>query len=1436
MLFLLVNNIHVQTFLAQKIASQFNEQYGTDLKIKTAGLKLNGKVDLGNFLILDHKKDTLIYFRSLDLTPRSLQKIISNDLNFNSIDFDGLKINIVKYKNDLKTNIELFVNKLNNDKKSKNLDKEFNLKINKLYGSKNLLSFVDQNNPKSDLEISKLNMNISDLTFSNRNLKLYVNELNFKNNQGVDLNQFSSNINLNATNKTFDLENLDLNFGSSSLSTVINLDYSKIVEYNLSNIKNFDSLYVNVKILNSNIFLPDLNSINKMIDVSDTSNWSLKSELKGYFADLSIVNAEFSSKNDIIKFNGRLSNFLKINEKSLLNFNFEKIKTSSDRINLIFPKAFGTILPSSAKSLGVFNFKGNLKIKSDEIQSKFNLNLEEGIVDAFLKISDFSNIDNSVYEGSLTGKDLNISKFLNFKSIGKSNFKFDVKGRGFTTQYLDSKVTGRIENLFFKNLILNNIDVFGQIKDQVFDGKLLVDDDNLSLNFNGLVDFTNDLIDFDFNSKIINANLENFGLSGTGRIKGDVQVKLRGNNMKDLIGDLSLKNLGYNINNQNYEFDDLTAQLRKNEDNRIINVSSKDIVSGILIGEYDFLNLKSSLLNNFGIHYSNYQSNAMDQSQNISFSLNFKPKFLKLLNNNLSIDENTFIKGKFESNGSYELNLESSFLKFNDISTENIDLKFTESGGYINILNIKSPIINGNKFKLSSSFNNDLLTVNASYLSNKNELNRVNFSHTINEKKMSEIIFKDLELVINNQNWTIDKNNSQSNPKFIFAWTDKEYEFEKAYFKSGTQFLDINIIERNNNSNYILNFENFGLQNFTKPSNKIFFEGLVNGKIELIKNDGAYEGTSSLKIDDLKANYKSIGKALLKINASKDLKSFVMNFIVNNDLNETLSLKGNFGIEKDFYPLDLNLKMKNFDINPFSKIGDNVITDFRGYFNSDVIISGNSSEPNFDGIINTKNVEFLIPYLNVNYKLSNNPRFKLKKQEFHLINFNLNNTKTQTIGNLNGIITHNKFKNWNLDLKIETDNLLILDTKFKKDALYYGKAFLNGNAEIFGPGESLLINLNGSTNKNTFLSIPINESVNTGKLSYLNFVNEENDSSKKGNKSSLKVNLDIDFNDNANVEVILDPVSQSKLNVLGNGNLNFQINTQASFNIFGNYTVDSGSYFYKSLGIVDREFLLKKGSTIVWNGDPYQAELNINANYDIPGGANPAILIQNTSFNRKIPTNIDVNLSGNLIEMDTPEFKINFPNTSGPIKSELDYYLVDDEKTQKQAISLLYQGTFIDEISLSSVSSQAITNNLFQKASGIIDDIFTNSEDKMNIGINYLKGDKNAASSLLNRDRLGLTLKTELSDKILINGKIGVPVSGVEDNVIIGNVQVDFLLNDQGNFKARIFNKENEYQYFANDIGYTQGMGISYEIEFDSFNELFKKKSKKTDTADSIKN
>ena len=71
-----------------------------------------------------------------------------------------------------------------------------------------------------------------------------------------------------------------------------------------------------------------------------------------------------------------------------------------------------------------------------------------------------------------------------------------------------------------------------------------------------------------------------------------------------------------------------------------------------------------------------------------------------------------------------------------------------------------------------------------------------------------------------------------------------------------------------------------------------------------------------------------------------------------------------------------------------------------------------------------------------------------------------------------------------MELDINSDNLMILNTKFQDNSLYYGTGMFNGNAIIYGPEENLLINLKGSTNKNTSLVIPIKYSDNVGCLLY----------------------------------------------------------------------------------------------------------------------------------------------------------------------------------------------------------------------------------------------------------------------------------------------------------------------------------------------------------------
>lgn len=369
----------------------------------------------------------------------------------------------------------------------------------------------------------------------------------------------------------------------------------------------------------------------------------------------------------------------------------------------------------------------------------------------------------------------------------------------------------------------------------------------------------------------------------------------------------------------------------------------------------------------------------------------------------------------------------------------------------------------------------------------------------------------------------------------------------------------------------------------------------------------------------------------------------------------------------------------------------------------------------------------------------------------------------------------------------------------------------------------------GSTAEGTTLVIPWQEDKGLSDTSFIDYfangsvVQEEVTADISAVDEAFRgfeMIFDLDVNRNAEVEIVVDQSSGSTLSGRGAGNILIETNIDGKFNIWGDFIAYEGIYNFKNLGLIDKKFAVEQGGTIVWEGDPLEAQLNIEATYQVPGGANPALLVDNPNFNRKIPTNVGIQLVGNLIKPDDPVFDISFPNTTGIVVSEINYRLADQQRRQLQAISLLSQGIFISDVS---VSFQGITNNLYEKASDVFSTLLGSNEGKLNVGLNYLQGEENPAFDLRTEDRIGLTLSTQLSDRILINGKIGVPIDGVEQSVIVGDVQIDFILNESGSLKAKVFNRENDFRYLGDEFGYTQGMGMSYQVDFNTFQELLNK-------------
>ncbi|NRA94532.1 MAG: translocation/assembly module TamB domain-containing protein, partial [Psychroserpens sp.] len=259
------------------------------------------------------------------------------------------------------------------------------------------------------------------------------------------------------------------------------------------------------------------------------------------------------------------------------------------------------------------------------------------------------------------------------------------------------------------------------------------------------------------------------------------------------------------------------------------------------------------------------------------------------------------------------------------------------------------------------------------------------------------------------------------------------------------------------------------------------------------------------------------------------------------------------------------------------------------------------------------------------------------------------------------------------------------------------------------------------------------------------------------------------------------------------------------------FQIAEGTYNFAYGGLVQKKLTVVPGGSLRWEGDPMKAQIGLTAVYKTQ--ANPSVLLDNP-INRNIDVEVGINLAGQL-EQPEPDFTFNFPTVDSNIRSELEYRLETREAREFQALNVLTFGSFASEFNL----GQSAYGTISDRVNSLFNSILGNDgSDKINIGVNYQAGQQ--TNEFETSDEIGLTLSTKISDRVLINGQVGVPIGGVSETVIAGDVQIDILLNEEGTLTAKFFNRENNIRNFGEEIGYTQGVGLSYNVEFDTFKEL----------------
>ena len=1428
----------VQTRLGTYATTKVNKTYGTDIRIEKAGLRFNGDVALKNILIKDHHEETLISVAELNTSIISFAKIAENKLTFGAIDLFGFYFNIKKYSGENDTNLDIFVDKFDRDNQ-RTKTSDFLLSSSTVTVHTSNFSYVDENlNTPLILDLHQLNLQALDFLILGKNITASITALNFKDSRGATLKNLQTNFSYSLTQMKFD--ELKIKSKNSLIVGTLQFDYNRADFEDFSNKVKVSGFFKNsnLDLEELNVFYNEFGSFQKAV-----LNTAFSGTLNNLFFDtFNLKTSRNTSVNGKLKFKNLFNSTVNSFE---MDADFKSISSTYTDLKAVLPRVLGASISSSFEALGRFDIQGTAKVSKQTIETVMDIETELGALFVDLNLDQIESLDNALYVGQVQFTDFDMGRFIKEPKMGLISSNLNVEGRGFNKETINSNIKGKFDSFTFQNYIYSDLEVSGVVKNKIFNGQLNITDPNLEFSFEGLVDFSENENIYDFSATIPHANLNALNFVKRDRISvlnGQVIMDMRGTSIDDVYGTIKFKNTLYQNQNDSYNFKDfeITSSFDANSE-RTIRVNSPEIVQGNLKGKFAIKEVPNLLRNAFGDIYTKYKPYQVNDSQYFNFNFKIYNKIVEIFSSQLKLGSNTFTKGRVESDPkNFKLTFRSPNIKLEDFFARQIEVQLINDNplfnSYIEVDSLATPFYNASKFSLINVTLNDTLYVKSEFNGGKNSSDKfdLNLFYTIDDSDKSVVGIKKSYANFKNTPWLINGAQDKQN-KIVFDRAFEEVIFDNINMSYENEEVLLNAaIQGTQNKNITVEFKNVDLAKVTPEIKNLKLGGNLNGQLNISQLESVYLPKSNLTIDNLALNDFNLGSFKAAIKGNQSLTNYDVNIALKDGDVESLSVVGLLDVSGENSELNLDINFDDLILNPLNPFGTDVITNIRGDISGFANVSGRLEKPQIEGRLTLNNGGLAIPYLNVDYEFVNNSTIKLREQSFIFEQALMVDTDYQSQVLLDGSISHNNFSNWSLDLNFESDRLLVLNTDEQDESIYYGTAFVDGSIDITGPTDQLFIEANVSTSEGTVFKIPLNDNEILAENSYIHFLSPKEKSIQNSGQplleqddiKGLEMAFNMDVNDNAEIEIVLDKNTGNSILGRGNGSMLAQINTKGKFQMFGDFIVLSGIYNFSFGRIIQKKFKVVKDGTLGWDGNPLSADINIKALYD-GISVNPSTLLDNP-INQSIPAEVEIHLTGQL-EQPNLDFDVRFPSVNSTLNSELSDRLRDKDRRQFQALSLLATGAFRSELTLGSQDAFGIVSD---GVTNILNELFADDDNKVKLGIDVDLGE--TTPEYESDSRVGVTVSTKLSENVLINGKVGVPVGGVSETTVAGDFEVEVLLNEDRTLSLKFFNRENSIQNFGEQIGYTQGVGLSYNIEFDNlkelFEELFKNKNKITKT------
>ncbi len=705
----------------------------------------------------------------------------------------------------------------------------------------------------------------------------------------------------------------------------------------------------------------------------------------------------------------------------------------------------------------------------------------------------------------------------------------------------------------------------------------------------------------------------------------------------------------------------------------------------------------------------------------------------------------------------------------------------------------------------------------------------------------------DEALILNREDWAIAPQNS-------------------IVFGKGALVVDDLVIGRNGSSLSLqsqetdgegtpplgLSFRDFSLENISPAEGAALVGGVVTGEVVLFDLLTSPYFTSDITINGLSYQGDMLGDVHLEV-GSQDLMRFDVLSSVQGHGNQ-FELTGFYQMgEVPVFELDLQLTRLN--LGAIEALTGGALKEMEGTASGSLRAEGSMQNPSVSGSIRFLETSFLVDFLNVKYKLTNQS-IQFDRSNIRFNQFTLADEAGRT-ARLDGFLNLSDLDAIGFNLDLTSRNFQAMDVPVGQNALYAGRIFISSDLQLRGNVRGPVLEGEIALNEGSFFNMIVPQSgpqavgaegvvvfAAPGDTLQWPFTGDlpEPDPLVLALRN-LDVSVNIEVDPDTDLRIVIDEYAGDFLQVKGGGLLSYGTDPGGRISLTGRYELSEGTYLLTFFDIIRRQFDIQRGSSIQWAGHPANPNVDITAVYNIRTSARELFEQQpqgaeDQSLRQQFPFQVLLRMKGSMLSPDI-RFEVVLPPEhmnalDGRLQARLSELNQNESDRNKQVFALLMLGSFIQDNPFASVGEgPGMSAAARTSASRILSQQLNRMSEKYIQGVD-IQFDVQSYEDFMadepdGRTQLNLEVSKDFFDerlRVTVGGNVELEGESRRETTaadIAGDFSIAYLLNPQGTLIIKGFREKDYGDLFDGQVIET-GLALQFKKSYNLFRELFLRK------------